>query len=125
MTSLVQSEMNSSGFNLRLGALLFSNPKRDRDNAIVVANHQDITAGIEANDLLRIDFTVNKIEGEGGLYVITQDDEWIGYRFFQRMPNLHMRDSTGCHPVTEDILKSIKVVGKVKDKFIDQRSLMM
>lgn len=115
MTSLVQSEMNSSGFDLRLGALLFSNPQRDRDNAIVVAQHHDLTAGIEANDLLRIDFTVNKIEGEGGLYVITQDDEWIGYRFFQRMPNLHMRDSTGCHPVTEDVLKSIKVVGRVKD----------
>ncbi|PPC82615.1 MAG: hypothetical protein CTY38_06060 [Methylotenera sp.] len=115
MTSLVPSEMNSSVFNLSLGALLFSNPQRDRDNAIVVANHQDITAGIEANDLLRIDFTVNTIEGEGGLYVITQDDEWIGYRFFQCMPNLHMRDNTGCHPVTEDILKSIKVVGRVKD----------
>jgi len=115
MNSLATLETSSTEFNLHLGANLFSDPMRDRSNAVVVAQHHDLTAGIEANDLLRVDFTVNKIEGDGGLYIITQDDEWIGYRFFQRMPNLHMRDSTRCYPVTEGMLKSIKVVARVKD----------
>lgn len=113
MNNLAQSENNQTGFNLRLGNALFSDPQRDRDNAIVVANHQDITAGIEANDLLRIDFTDTKISE--GLYIITWDDDWIGYRFFQRMPALHMRDNISNYPVTPDMLKSIKVVGKVKE----------
>ena len=115
MNSLATLDASSSEFNLQLVRKLFSDPMRDRSNAIVVAQHHDVTAGIEVNDLLRVDFTVNKIEGEGGLYVITQDDEWIGYRFFQRMPNLHMRDSTGCHRVTAEHLESIKVVGRVRD----------
>ena len=113
MNNIVQSESNQTGFNLRLSKRLFSDPRRERDNAIVVANHEDITAGIKPNDLLRVDFTDTKL-GEG-LYIITLDDDWIGYRFFHRMPTLHMRDNISNYPVTPDMLKSIKVVGKVID----------
>ena len=108
-------ELAGACFNLRLGNVLFSDPQRDRDNAVVVANHHDITAGIEANDLLRVDFTVNQISRDGGLYIITLDDGWIGYRFFQYMPTLHMRDGKDNYLVTPEMLKSIKVIGKVKD----------
>lgn len=111
-SAIVESQVPDD-FKLHLGRQLFSDPRRDRDNAIVVANHPDTTAGIEAGDLLRIDFTQNTI-GEG-LYVITLDDDWIGYRFFQRRPNLHMRDDTGTYPVTPKIMQRIKVVGKIKD----------
>lgn len=117
MNNLVQSEMSSSGFNLSLGALLFSDPQRDRDNAIVVANHEDITAGIKANDLLRIDFTANKIDRDG-LYVITLDDGWIGYRRFHFSPiepRLRIIGSHHDEAVTPDMLTKIKVVGQVKD----------
>lgn len=113
MNNIVQSENNQSGFKLSLGKSLFSDPCQERDNAIVVANHHDIVAGINAGDLLLVDFTDTKLYE--GLYIITLDDDWIGYRFFHRMPTLHMRDGIGNYPVTPDMLKSIKVVGKVKD----------
>lgn len=113
MNNIVQSENNHSGFNLSLGQRLFSDPRRERDNAIVVANHEDIVAGIKPNDLLRVDFTNTTLNE--GLYIITLDDDWIGYRFFQRMPTLHMRDNISNYPVTPEMLKSIKVVGKVID----------
>lgn len=113
MNNIVQSENNNIGFNLRLGNVLFSDPQRDRDNAVVMANHEDIVANISAGDLLLVDFTDTQLIE--GLYIITLDDDWIGYRLFHRMPTLHMRDGIGNYPVTPDILESIKVVGKVKD----------
>lgn len=113
MNSLIAPEVADCSFNLTLGRHLFSDPQRDRSNAIVVANHKDWTAGIEAGDLLRIDFTDHTI-GEG-LYVITCDDDWIGFRFFHRGPELHMKDDLGSSPVTPTIMQSIKVVGRVKD----------
>lgn len=106
-------------FNLELIHTLFSDPQRDRNNSIVVANHDDITANIRASDLIRVDFTETQILE--GLYIITLDDGWIGYRFFQRMPNLFMRDGTESYPVTQAMLNSIKVVGKVIDIYRSQR----
>lgn len=114
LTAQSNHKSAENGFNLHLGHLLFSDPQRDRSGAVVVANHQDITAGIEANDLIRVDFTVNKIGGDG-LYIITDKDEWIGYRYFQRAPDLQMSDGTQSATVTADMLQTIKVVGKVKD----------
>lgn len=105
---------NQDAFNLNLSRQLFSDPQADRSNAVVVANHHDTTADIDAGDLLRIDFTQHAITGEG-LYVITLNDGWIGYRFFQRMPELRMMGDDGSYPVTTEMMKSIKVVGKVKD----------
>lgn len=113
MASIAQLESNNSGLNLRLGALLFSDPQRERDNAIVVSNHSDTVAGINAGDLLLVDFTNTQLSD--GLYIITLDDGWIGYRFFQRKPSLHMRDGEGDYLVTPGMLDKIKVVGKVKD----------
>lgn len=49
-STLSQSGNEYSNFNIKLGRLLFSDPQRDRQRAIVVANHQDIVAGIEALD---------------------------------------------------------------------------
>lgn len=115
MPSLITSKLSPVNFNLKLGHVLFSDPQRERDNAIVVANTSDLTANIQPGDLIQIDFTATEITD--GLYIITLDDGWIGYRFFQRMPTLHMRDSEGSHPLTLSMLKSIKVVGKVKDIF--------
>ncbi len=114
-TLAAQSNHKSAenGFNLHLGHLLFSDPSRDRSGAVVVANHSDETAGIDAGDLVRIDFTENKIYE--GLYVVTLDDGWIGYKFFQRMPSLHVREYDGMHAVTPKMIERIKVVGKVKD----------
>lgn len=113
MTRLSAQEAAGNSFNLNLGRVLFSDPQCDRSNAVVVANHPDEPAGIEAGDLVRIDFTENKIFE--GLYVITLDDGWIGYRFFQRMPSLHVREYDGMHAVTPKMIERIKVVGKVKD----------
>lgn len=113
MTNLATNETSSSSFNLKLGKLLFSDPQRERDNSIVVANTSDISANIKPGDLLRIDFTATDLTE--GLYIITLDDGWIGYRFFQRMPELRMLDETGCHPISLKMLESIKVVGKVQD----------
>ena len=117
MNNLVQLENNHKGFNLSLGKLLFSDPQRNRDNAIVVANHEDITADIKANDLLRIDFTANKIDRDG-LYVITLDDGWIGYRRFHfspMEPKLRIIGSHHDEAVTQNMLEKIKVVGRVKE----------
>ena len=115
MSSLITQEISPVNFNLKLSQVLFSDPLRERDNAIVVANTSDLTANIQPGDLIQIDFTATEITD--GLYIITLDDGWIGYRFFQHMPHLHMRDSIGSHPVTLTMLNSIKVVGKVKDIF--------
>lgn len=113
MNNLVLSEINQTGINLRLGNALFSDPQRDRDNSVVIANHADTVAGVRAGDLLLVDFTdAQLIEG---LYIITLDDDWIGYRFFHRMPTLHMSDGIGDYPVSPDMLERIKVVGKIKD----------
>jgi len=111
-TLQVNSSSNAS-FNLDLIRSLFSDPLRDRDNAVVVSNHDDIVAGISAGDLLLIDFTDSTLDN--GLYIITLDDGWIGYRFFERKPSLYMRDSEESYLVTPSMLNSIKVVGKVKD----------
>lgn len=117
MLNLTTQETIHSGFNLRLGALLFSDPQRDRHSAVVVANHPDIEADIKACDLVRVDFTKNQIDRDG-LYIITLDDGWIGYRRFQFMPfepRLRIVDSHGSSAVTPDILKTIKVIGLVTD----------
>ncbi len=100
-------------FNLKLGRILFSDPQRERSNSIVVANSSDITANIKPGDLLKVDFTETDLSE--GLYIITLDDGWIGYRFFQRMPDLRMLDEAGNHPISLKTLSGIKVVGKVKD----------
>ncbi len=113
MSNLTTQEIKLNNFNLSLGAALFSDPQRERNNAIVVANTSDITANIKPGDLLRVDFTSTDLTE--GLYIITLDDGWIGYGFFQRMPDLRMRDETGSHPISLKTLSSIKVVGKVKD----------
>ena len=113
MNNPVLSEINQTGFNLRLGNALFSDPQRDRDNSVVIANHADTVVGVSAGDLLLVDFTDTQLIE--GLYIITLDDDWIGYRFFHRMPTLHMRDGIGDYPVSPDMLESIKVVGKIKD----------
>ena len=115
MNNLKLHEFNQNNFNLHLGATLFSDPMRERDNAIVVANTSDITANIQRGDLLQVDFTATELIE--GLYIITLDDGWIGYRFFQRMPTLHMKDGTGNYSVTLNMLNSMKVVGKVKNIF--------
>ena len=112
MTANRICEGSENTFNIHLGRGLFSDPQRDRSNAVVVANHPDTTAEIEAGDLVHIDFTNNRIDE--GLYVITLDDGWIGYRFFQRMPSMHIRDEKGIYPLTPNMFERIKVVGKVK-----------
>lgn len=118
MNNLIAQDADRS-FNLTLGRLMFSDPQRDRSNAIVVANHKDWTAEIEPGDLLRIDFTERTIEE--GLYVVTLDDDWIGFRFFHRSPELHMKDDVGSYPITPAIMQSIEVVGRVKDIYRSTR----
>lgn len=100
-------------FNLSLGRALFSDPPRSRENAVLQANASDIVAGINAGDLVRIDFTQTVIHE--GLYVVTLDDNWIGYRRFQRMPDLRILDGEKTIPVTPEILKEMKIVGMVKE----------
>lgn len=114
MTNLTTQQDNPSRFNLNLGADLFSDPQRDRTNAIVAANHADITADIQAGDLIRIDFTANLIDRDG-LYVITLDDEWIGYRRFKLTPSLHLIDGLQSCLVNSEMINSIKVIGRVVD----------
>lgn len=118
MSSIICGKPDAE-YNLNLGRMLFSDPLRDRDNAVVVANHKDWVAEIEAGDLVRIDFTANEIIE--GLYVVTIDDDFICYRFFQRRPKLHMRDDTGSYPVDAKMLARIKVVGRVKDIYRSTR----
>lgn len=112
-STLQVNSSSNAGFNLDLIRALFSDPLRDRDNAVVVSNRADIVAGISSGDLLLIDFTDTTLDN--GLYVITLDDGWIGYRFFERKPSLYMRDGENSYLVTPAMLNSIKVVGKVKD----------
>jgi hypothetical protein len=114
MTNLTTQQDNPSRFNLNLGADLFSDPQRDRTNAIVVANHADITADIQAGDLIRIDFTANLIDRDG-LYVITLDDNWIGYRRFKITPSLQLIDGMQSCLVNSEMINSIKVIGRVLD----------
>jgi hypothetical protein len=42
MANLQTTENQTEDFNIRLGRLLFSDPLREPDKAVVVANHQDI-----------------------------------------------------------------------------------
>jgi|GEM_PF-1940004 len=117
MNNIEQSENNHNGFNLSLGNILFSDPQRDRHNAVVVANHQDVEAGINACDLVRVDFTKNHIDRDG-LYIITLNDEWIGYRRFHFShvePRLRIIGSHHDEAVTQEMLDKIKVVGRVID----------
>lgn len=113
MHNITAATSNPDGFDLSLGRALFSDPSRSKENAVLQANASDIVADIKAGDLVRIDFTDTQIRE--GLYVITLDDNWIGYKRFQRMPDLRVFDGKNMIPVTPEMLKSIKVVGKVKE----------
>ena len=99
-------------FNLKLSSL-FSSPPSERNCAIVVTNSSSPDEGINAGNLLEIDFTKNTIEHDG-LYVITIDDEWIGYRRFQLMPDLRIVSGGEASSVPSGMMKSLKVVGLVK-----------
>ncbi len=109
----ISNQSRNEGFNVALGRALFTDPQKDRHSAVVESNVTDLEAGIRVRDLIRIDFTASQL-GDG-LYIITLDDNWIGYRRFQRMPSLTMVHSGKTIPVTPDIFGSIKVVGKVLD----------
>lgn len=119
MHNITTATSNPDGFNLSLGRALFSDPSRSKDNAVLQANASDIVANIKAGDLVRIDFTETHIRD--GLYIITLDDNWIGYRRFQRMPDLRISDGDSMIPVTPEILRSIKVVGEVKEIYRSDR----
>lgn len=99
-------------FNLNLSSLFSSLPS-ERNCAIVMTNTSSPDEGINAGNLLEIDFTKNTIEHDG-LYVITLDDEWIGFRRFQFMPDLRIVSGSEVSRVTPEIMRSIKVVGLVK-----------
>jgi hypothetical protein len=101
------------GFNLKL-ADLFSDPQADRASAIVVSNGSCPEEGIVAGGLVKIDFTINSINYDG-LYVITLNDEWIGFRRFQFMPDLRCITAGLEAAITPEIMQTIKVVGLVKD----------
>ncbi|MCB5184014.1 hypothetical protein LG201_02205 [Methylobacillus gramineus] len=106
--------------NIKLGRALFSNPQRDKHSAVMTSNVQDVFAGIKVQDLVRVDFTVNKIYGDG-LYVITLDDNWIGYRRFQYSPKLKIVSDGTSYLVTDELMKSIKIVGLVLDIYRSTR----
>lgn len=112
---IVATQMSSDadGFNLKLSSL-FSDPQANRSNAIVVSNGSCPEVGIDVGCLVKIDFTITSIHCDG-LYVITLDDEWIGYRRFQFMPDLKVITGDVVTTVTPKIWQSIKVVGLVKD----------
>lgn len=115
MLNLASHVNNSSGLNLRLGRELFSNPSAERDNCVVMVKHQDTTIGVEVDDLLRIDFTQTQVVSDGW-YAITLNDGWIGYRFFCHYPSgLYVQDGRESILVTPEIIKSLKVIGKIKD----------
>lgn len=101
-------------YNLKLGRTLFSDPQRDKRNAIVVSNISDPEHEIKAGGLIKIDFTVNEIKFDG-LYVITLNDGWIGYRRFQFMPDLKIVSEYHNEDITSELLKTIKVVGLIKE----------
>jgi hypothetical protein len=109
----LSSNKQADEFNLKLSGL-FSDPQASRSNAIVVSNGACQDEGIEVGSLVKIDFTINSIKHDG-LYVITLDDEWIGYRRFQFMPDLKVITGDVITTVTPNIMRSIKVVGLVKD----------
>lgn len=102
-----------------LGRTLFSRPSSDQSNAIVVSHGAMPNEGISAGDLLRIDFTINTIEDDG-LYVVTLDGEWIGYKRFQRIPGV-LFDVTDSMLVSPDILEKVEVVGLVKEIYRSDR----
>lgn len=120
MHNITTATSNQDGFDLSLGRALFCDPSRRKDNAVLQENASDIVANIKAGDLVRIDFTETHIRD--GLYVITLDDNWIGYRRFQRMPDLRISDGDSMIPVTPEILRSIKVVGEVKEIYRSDRN---
>lgn len=119
MRNITTATSNPDGFELSLGRALFSDPSRSKESAVLQANAGDVVAGIKAGDLIRIDFTDTQIRE--GLYVITLDDNWIGYRRFQRMPDLRISDGDSMIPVTPEIFKSIKIVGAVKEIYRSDR----
>lgn len=61
------SGIPATKLNLNLGCGIFSDPQRERSDAIVVANTSDITANIKPGDLIRIDFTSTDLNE--GLYI--------------------------------------------------------
>lgn len=98
-----------------LGRALFSPPSTDRNNAIVSSKGSMPSEGIAAGDLLRIDFTATTIDRDG-LYVVTMDDEWIGYKRFQCTPGGLFNITDGV-PVSPDLLEGARVIGLVKEIF--------
>ena len=107
-------------FNLHLGRSLFSDPINTRNGAVVMLNHPEPDLGMNAGELVLIDFTVNEIHSDG-LYVITLDDDWIGFRRFQLMPNLNTIDRDGAHVVPASMKAAMKVVGLVTNIYRSTR----
>lgn len=102
----------ADGINLVLGRQLVAAPPSEQHNALVQSRAASADTGINSGDLLLMDFSEQEIRE--GIYLVTLDDQWIGYRRFKRIPDLHVQERDIYRKVTPHMLRKIKVVGKVK-----------
>ena len=101
------------GYNLALGRQLIQAPSTDPTRAIVHVDGYCHDTGVSPGDLCCVDFTDTAL-GDG-LFIITVDDQWIGFKRFQRTADgrLQVIERGAATDVASQSTESFKVIGRV------------
>lgn len=114
----MQTSIDTTVRCARAAAKFLMRPSEDPQKAIVqVASGGNKDSHIAAGDLLEMDFTVNTVAFDG-VYLVSFDDEWIGLRVIQVVPDecgtgLHIKENGAFHKLASSIVAGMKVHGFV------------
>jgi hypothetical protein len=123
MTLTQQKQFDSDGsLKQELAAWAFNAPSADRDNAILSVGHDAFPPEVNTGDLIRVDFTKNRVFCDGLYLIILGRDkpDWIGIRRIQNVPGgLQIYNASGKPPQGLDPtqIENIRIVGWIKDVY--------
>lgn len=100
--------------NYSLFKNLLSEPPKSRSRALVQVNHSDPDQGLDADDLVLIDFICTKVETDA-LYVISYGINWVGFRRFRLGIDgeIFIEESGVMRALGQEDLQKISVMGRV------------
>jgi hypothetical protein len=105
---------NPEEVDYSLSKQLFAEPPRSRTRALVQVTHGNPHVGIDADDLVMVDFSCQSIVCDGR-YAITYDNEWVGVRRISlNASNQVLLEEDGeMRQLDTNQLNKIKVMGRI------------